>query len=677
MNRILVILLVMSAMWLINTIPVQAETAYKTFTEDGYGQYVETQTAYTVNETIIQFDDEVFLQAQDMKVDESGLIYVADTGNKRILVGNKNGSLERIIGDGILQKPTGIFISHDEKLYVADEVATKIFIFSKNGELLQEFERPESILFGEKATFVPEKVAVDKRDNIYIISRGNSNGIIQINANSGEFIGYFAPNQTVVSPLTAFRRAIFTEEQLSRMIDMVPATAKNINIDEKGLVYAVSQGENAEGIRKLNVAGRNILDTKVFDEFPISVEIGSLENIFVASENGFIYEYTSEGNLLFVFGGRDDGRQRVGLFSKISAISVDESGNIYALDPEKNQIQIFEPTEFASLVHESLILYQNGDYEASKEPWKEVIRLNGLFDFAQLGLGEAYFKEENYQEAMDAFRQAKYKDGYSDAFWEVRNVWMRENVIYLFYIVIIWLIAVQVWKRLNKKFQWKERFRQRFNESERWNWLRKIVFIKNLIRHPIDSYYSIQHEKKASVPAALFWLIIIFAIYVADKYYSGFIFRIVQDGEYNFANDVISFFAIFLLVITCHYLICTINDGEGKFKHVLIGFIYAFAPYVFFKPLLIILSNFLTYNEAYLLSLANFIIYCWVGILLFLMIKEINGYSIRGTFKIIFLTLFMILITVLLLFIVYVLIVQMIQFVVSVFNEGVYRIENR
>src|SRR5699024_10802670 len=58
MNRILVILLVMSAMWLINTIPVQAETAYKTFTEDGYGQYVETQTAYTVNETIIQFDDE-------------------------------------------------------------------------------------------------------------------------------------------------------------------------------------------------------------------------------------------------------------------------------------------------------------------------------------------------------------------------------------------------------------------------------------------------------------------------------------------------------------------------------------------------------------------------------------------------------------------------------------------
>lgn len=676
LKKLLVILLAMMICFSTFSSPVFADTAYKTFTEDGYGQYVETQTAYTVNETIVQFDDAIFMQAQDMKVGKDGLIYVADTGNRRIVVGHKDGSLERTFGEDFLQKPTGIFLSHDEKVYVADEVAAKVFVFTKEGDLLQEFGRPDSILFGEKASFVPEKVAVDKRDNIYIISRGNSNGIIQINANSGEFIGYFGPNQTVVTPLTVFRKAIFTEEQLSKMIDMVPSTAKNINIDEKGLVYAVSQGEQVEAIRKLNVAGKNILETKVYDEFPISVEIGTLENIFVASEDGFIYEYTSEGNLLFVFGGRDDGRQRVGLFSKISAIAVDEDRDLYVMDPEKNQIQIFKPTEFANLVHESLYLYQNGDYEASKKPWQEVIRLNGLFDFAHLGLGEAYFKEENYKEAMDSFRQAKYKEGYSDAFWEVRNVWMRENIIYLFYILIIWFIAAQVWGRLNKKFHWKERWKLKFKQNEKLRWLREVLFIKNLIKHPIDSYYSIQHEKKVSVKAAIFWLILLFSMFVAEKYYSGFIFRYVRDGEYSFVNDLISFFSIFILVIVCHYLICTINDGEGKFKHVFIGFIYAFAPYFIFKPFLIILSNFLTYNEAYLLSLANFIVYSWVGLLLFVMIKEINGYTIRETFKIIFLTLFMILITVLLLFIVYVLIIQMIEFIVSVFNEGVYRIGN-
>ncbi|KAB8128059.1 DUF1282 domain-containing protein [Gracilibacillus oryzae] len=680
MRKIKKVTLVLLSLFLYVLVPIEqvsANTAYKTFTEDGYGQYVETQTAYTVKETIVQFDDELFTQASDMKIGKDGLLYIADTGNKRILVGDASGNFIRSIGDEVLQKPTGIFLSHDEKLYVADEIAAKVFVFSLEGELLQEFGRPESILFGETATFVPEKVAVDKRDNVYVISRGNSNGIIQINANNGEFIGYFAPNQTIVTPLTVFRKAIFTEEQLSKMIDTVPATAKNINIDDKGLVYAVSQGERVEGIRKLNVAGRNILDTVVYDDFPVSVEIGSLDNIFVAGENGFIYEYTSEGNLLFVFGGQDDGRQRVGLFNKISAIAIDEQDQIYALDPEKNQVQIFQPTEFASLVHQSLELYQNGDYDASKGPWQEVIRLNGLFDFAHLGLGEAYFKEENYQLALDSFRQAKYKEGYSDAFWEVRNKWMRENVIYIIYILIIWFILAQVWKRLNREYGWKERFLKTFHDKDDWKWLKDILFIKKLIRHPIDSFYSIQYENKGSYSSGFFWVIVFLILFVAEKYYSGFIFRYVRDGEYTLGTDIASFFAVFLLVIVSHYLICTINDGEGKFKHIFIGFIYAFAPYFIFKPFIILASNFLTFNEIYLLNLANFIIYGWVAILLFVMIKEINDYTIRETFKIIFLTLFMILIAVLLIFIVYVLILQMIDFVISIVNEGVYRIENR
>lgn len=656
---------------------VLANTAYKTFTEDGYGQYVETQTAYTVRETIVQLDDELFIQAQDMKIGKDGLIYIADTGNQRILVGTSTGELVQVIGEDILQRPTGIFLSHDDKLYVADEVAAKIFVFQLDGKLLQEFERPDSVLFGETANFIPQKVAVDRRDNIYIISSGNPNGIIQMNANTGEFIGYFAPNQTVVTPLTAFRKAIFTEEQLSRMLDIIPATATNINMDEKGLVYAVSQGENVEGIRKLNVAGQNILETTVYDDFPISVGLGSLDNIFVAGENGFIYEYTSEGNLLFVFGGQDDGRQRVGLFNKISAIALDEHDQIYALDPEKNQIQIFRPTEFADLVHTSLELYQNGDYAMSKEPWQEVIRLNGLFDFAYLGLGEAYFKEENYQEASEAFRQAKYKEGYSDAFWEVRNTWMREHIIYLVYILIGLVILRKLFSFLNKKYQWTHRIRNKVRARFRLKWWDDIVFMKNMIRHPLNSYYSIQHENKTGMLSTVIWILIFFMLFIAEKYFSGFIFRYVRDGEYTLGLDTGMFLGAFLLVISSLYLICTINDGEGKFQHIFSGFVYAFAPYFVFKPFLILISNVLTYNEAYLLYLANFIIYAWVAVLLYIMIKEINGYTNKETIKIILLTLFMILILLLLLFIVYILILQMIQFIISIINEGVYRFENR
>lgn len=655
---------------------VEANTAYRTFTEDGYGRYVETQTAYTVTETIVRFDDELFIQAQDMKISDDGLIYVADTGNSRILVGDTTGNLERIIGEEDLQRPTGIFLSHDDKLYVADEVAQKVFVYSLDGELIQEFGRPESILFGENANFIPEKVAVDERDNIYIISRGNSNGIIQINANTGQFLGYYAPNETSVTLMTAFRRAIFTDEQLDRMIDIVPPTSTNLNIDDRGLVYVVSQGERVEPIRKLNVAGQNILQTNVADSFPAAIEIGSLDNIFVASERGFIYEYTSEGNLLFVFGGQDDGRQRVGLFRRISAIAVDQRDRLYALDSDRNQIQIFQPTEFASLVHNSLELYQDGDYEASKGPWEEVIRLNSLFDFAYLGLGEAFFKEEDYDEALVAFRQAKYKDGYSDAFWEVRNLWLRENVITLLFIAVGLVILKKILGMVERKKGYWKRFKETMSAKYNVKLISDLAFIKNIIRHPIDTYYSIQYENKTSMLSATIWLIVAFIIFIIEKYFSGFIFLYVRDGQYTLGADIAFFFGIAALVIGCNYLICTINEGEGKFRHIYTGFIYSLAPYIIIKPFLIFISNFLTFNEAYLLNLANTIVYAWVAVLMFVMIKEINGYTIRETFKIIFITLFMILITVLFIFIVYILIVQMIQFVVSVVNEGVFRIEN-
>ncbi|MCZ0702153.1 tetratricopeptide (TPR) repeat protein [Natronobacillus azotifigens] len=679
MKRINKLLLIITASIIFfgsNLNVIEANTAYRTFTEDGYGRYVETQTAYTVTDTIVRFDDELFLQAEDIKIGSDGNIYIADTGNRRILVGDRDGNFIRTIGEDDLTKPTGLFLSHDDKIYVADELAMRIFVYSLEGELLQEFGKPDSILFGENANFIPEKVAVDRRDNIYIISRGNPNGIIQINANTGQFLGYFAPNATSVTLMTRFRRAIFTEEQLSRMIDIVPSTATNLNIDERGLVYSVSQGENVEAIRKLNVAGQNILDTRVADNFLTSVEIGSLDNIFVASERGFIYEYTSEGNLLFVFGGQDDGRQRVGLFRRLAAIATDGQDRLYALDRDRNQIQVFQKTEFAELVHQSLELYQDGDYEASKEPWEEVIRLNSLFDFAYLGIGEAYFREEDYDEALASFRQAKYRDGYSDAFWEVRNVWMRENIISVLFIIVGFLVLLKVVKIVERKKAYWKRFSSKANEKYNLKLIHDIAFIKNIIKHPLNTYYSIQYENKGSMLSASFWLFILFAIFIAEKYFSGFIFLYVRDGQYTLGTDIAMFFSVFALVIVSNYLICTINEGEGKFRHIYIGFIYSFAPYFIVKPFLVFISNFLTYNEAYLLQLANTIIYAWVAILIFIMIKEINDYTVRETFKIIFLTLFMILITVLFIFIVYVLIVQMIQFVVAVVNEGVYRIGN-
>lgn len=84
----------------------------------------------------------------------------------------------------------------------------------------------------------------------------------------------------------------------------------------------------------------------------------------------------------------------------------------------------------------------------------------------------------------------------------------------------------------------------------------------------------------------------------------------------------------------------------------------------------------MTYNEAFFVEFARLFMFVWIGILLFISIREINNYTIKETVKIICLTVFTILIALLLAFIIYVLWAQVIDFIQSLFGEVVYKIGN-
>ena len=129
-----------------------------------------------------------------------------------------------------------------------------------------------------------------------------------------------------------------------------------------------------------------------------------------------------------------------------------------------------------------------------------------------------------------------------------------------------------------------------------------------------------------------------------------------------------------LLVTGCNYLVCTINDGEGKLKHIYSSFVYSFAPYVVLMPVIFVVSHVITYNEVFFVQFGTLFMYAWILILVFISIMEINSYNVKETVKIIGLTLFTILIAVLLAFIIYVLWAQVFDFIQSIIGEVVYKI---
>src|SRR5690606_9598688 len=118
-------------------------------------------------------------------------------------------------------------------------------------DLKQEYGKPDSPLFGSKSPYKPQKVAVDRRGNIYVIGEGSTNGMMQL-SHEGEFLGYYGVNRTEVSLSSVIRNIIASDKQKASLFMKTPPAPDNLGIDKEGLIYSVTQGTKTEVIKKLN-----------------------------------------------------------------------------------------------------------------------------------------------------------------------------------------------------------------------------------------------------------------------------------------------------------------------------------------------------------------------------------------------------------------------------------------
>lgn len=654
-----------------------ADAPYKTYTVDGYGSVIETQTAYLPYGTINKIGDETLNAPTDFTILDDGFMYVLDSGNKRVLVSDIEGNYHGSFGEGILVTPRGMYVTKDHICYVADRDAKMIWVFDENGNLIHSYGRPAEAMYGETQDFMPLKVVANSSGTIYAICESNTNGIVQISpVDDGTFLGYFGTNATSPSLWRIIWRAILPDTARAKMLGNIPATPDNMAIDEKGLIYTVTRGEKTDSLKRLNIAGSNMIEPDAYDEVPAAVAVGNHDNVYVVSQQGYVYEYNNEGTLLFVFGGSDDGMQRIGLSTKAEAIQVDAEDRIYVLDSDKRQIIIYEPTEFTNHLHEALYLFSKGLYTESKAPLNEVLRMNNLFDYANMAMGKTFYKEGNYEAALKCARLSKDYKTYSDAFWEIRNDWLKQHLSAAIILILALYAVFRIIKALDKKKNILAPVRNGTAKIKDKRLVRQMGYMFFFMKHPIDGCYGIRKEGRVSILSANLLLVIGIAEYIIQKYFCGFLVKTVREGKYDIVSDIGFIVLVLLLTVGCNYLMCTINDGEGKLKHIYSSIIYSFGPYLLIQPVIFVLSHVVTNNEIFFVEFGNLFMMTWIAVLIFLSIKEINNYSVKETIKIIALTAFTILIVCLLAFIIYVLWSQVFDFIQSIYGEVVYKIGN-
>jgi DNA-binding beta-propeller fold protein YncE len=135
-----------------------------------------------------------FNEPQGVAVDGQGNLYVADTGNHRVvkLSGGGQTLAEWRLGAAETSAPAGIAVDGDGNVYVADWQASQVFKLAPTGLLLAQWGVPGH---GPGAFDGPRAVTLDADGNVYVADSGNQR--IQKLTPSGEAVAQWggAPSE--------------------------------------------------------------------------------------------------------------------------------------------------------------------------------------------------------------------------------------------------------------------------------------------------------------------------------------------------------------------------------------------------------------------------------------------------------------------------------------------------
>jgi DNA-binding beta-propeller fold protein YncE len=399
-----------------------------------------------------------FKNPADIFVDSQFNVWIADTGNNRIVKFDSEGNYLAEYGTaddaGKLNAPEGIFISDKGDIWVADRGNGRLVRYTPDGTFVAEFGKPDSKLLEEDQVYQPSKLVIDKRGYIYVLNGGGDYRGIFLLDSDGEFRGFFGANRLKFDIARLLIRTFTTEAQKKQISKVLPTHHANLFTDPRGFIYTTSPLADKDQIKKLNSIGNNVYTTAetAFGELerrgtqlvkPQFVDVTVDDQGIVSAldfNSGRIYQYDQSANLLAIFGGRGASRGR---FELPQSLAVGKAGRIYVLDANRNNVQIFRPTEFAELLHQGSRLYYDGKYDDASTVWREVLRRDSNFELAHTGLGKAFYKKGDFVSSMNEYAIARNKDGYSLAFGDWRHDFLRANFGWVFPMLIftVWVVS--------------------------------------------------------------------------------------------------------------------------------------------------------------------------------------------------------------------------------------------
>ena len=707
LNRL--VLLVLSLIMVFGSFSVSANIPYASYTYDIDGNFVESPHAYVPYEVITSAtlglendpitDPQDFCTGRISALDESaqryfywdGKVYISDLnstgGNPRVVIAeyNKEESGFKYLTEitsfinewGIsdrINSPKGLY-AIDNQLYVCDIDSARILVFATDditidgkqyrmGDFIKTIGEPKSQVITDNHVYRPRAVAVSSSGYVYVIGESTHQGVISINSD-GEFSGFIGTQSKQLEFFDMLWRGFQSEEQRNKSVKNVSTSFNNININEKGFVFATTdsideedlyqaiQGKSVTSdlspVKMLNPNGQDVMKRSGF--FPPVGEItfqltqtadydvtgpSKVVDVGLGPEGTWsiidekrqkIFTYDEDGNLLFAFGDKGSQLGNISLIKAIDYAYGDADGGdsmnyLMVLDETNDAITVYKRTSYGDVLIEALKNQRDRLFDLSERDWERIRQRNANFDQSYIGIGKSLHNQGKYEEAMEQFMHAYDTENYSESWKQVRKQWVED------YIIVIPIVIVAFFLLLSKVFKYAKKVNDAGLALRKKRTLKEeFMYGFHVMFHPFDGYWDIKHEYRASPKGAT---LILALTTISFGYYSigqAYIINPNPDDT-NLLVMLASILLPVFLWIIANWCFTTLFDGEGSLKDIYVATCYALFPLPFFLVITTLLSNIVSLDEVGLLNLALGVALFWCGFLLFFGMQVIHDYTL-------------------------------------------------
>ena len=651
------------------TVTVSAYEPYTTYTYSSDGMPMPSPAVYTPMKAggyidsatmrkngVCDFKD--IAEPTDICTAPDGRVFIVDRKNSQVVVLNDSYDAVYCITtfyspenpNDSLKGCEGVYVNN-EAIYVCDTQNKRIVKFNAETYVCEKIiHQPTSSLMDEDALFLPIAIAVDQYKRMFVLSSSNEEGVIVMDENEN-FTGYIGAPKVTYSAFDILMREFQTAEQRANSLSYLPTQFQSITIDEEGFIFVTTStinekeqlnsltqtGSSASGdyspVRKLNSAGAEIMKRNGFfdcagevvtmmDEKGVSkiadVAVGPAGSwSIIDNRRSKVYTYDSNGQLLFAFG--DSGSQ-LGNITTLTGIAY-QGDNMLLLDYTTAAFTVYTRSTYGDILIEALRNDRERKYDQSIECWEKVLQYNSNFDAAYIGVGKAYYRNGDYETAMEYLSAAYEVDNYAKAYGEIRKEWIGNYILLLLLIIGVVIFGIakffQYAGKVNKKAIYKVGRRSYWEE---------LMFSFHLIFHPIDGFWDLKHENRGSVRGG----ITIVGLTVAAFYYQsvGRGYLMNPSGDYTGLLMQLTSVALpVLLFAVSNWCLTTLFDGEGSFKDVFMTVSYALTPVPFFLIATTFLSNFVSLTGVGILEFVNVLAFVWAGLLLVFGVMVTHDYT--------------------------------------------------